>query len=78
MKFTARTVFGITFILWALIFLPFFVPALNQLEPRILGLPFIVFYDLTLFAAHIGLLFLAKRYAWDEFTADSKEEETNK
>lgn len=73
MKFTARTVFGITVILWILLCLPFFVPALNTLEPRILGIPFIVFYDFVLYAAHIALMFLAKRYAWDEFTADSQE-----
>ena len=70
MKFTPKAVLAAELICWVLICLPFFVPALNTVDPKILGLPFLVVYDLVIIAAHTVLLFAAKKYAWDTFDAD--------
>lgn len=70
MKLTAKHVLLAEIICWVLICLPFIVESLNTIEPRILGLPFIVFYDVVIIAMHTFLLLAAKKYAWDTFDAD--------
>jgi len=76
---SAKHVFWTTLFLWVLLLLPFFVPALNTLEPHILGLPFIVFYDFTIIGLHIVLLFICKKYVWDPFDAvDVKKGDSDK
>jgi hypothetical protein len=74
MKFTAKHVCAITALLWLLLFLPFFVPELNTIEPHVLGLPFIVFYDFAIIFVHIALTFVAKKYTWDSFDKDAAKE----
>ena len=70
MKFTAKHVFIAEVLSWILIWLPFFVPAINKIEPRVLGLPFIVVYDIVIIALHTALLIFAKQFVWDTFDAD--------
>lgn len=70
MKLTAKQVLLAELLCWVLICLPFFVDSLNSIEPRILGMPFIVVYDLLIILMHTALLLVAKKYAWDTFDAD--------
>ncbi len=69
MKLTARFAFVSCLVIWGLILLPYFVPSLNTLTPKILGLPFVVFWQYALIALHIILCIVCKRYVWDTFDA---------
>ena len=53
-----------------MIFMPYFVPVLNTLTPRILGLPFIVFWQYLMISLHIVLCIICKKFIWDPFDAD--------
>lgn len=62
-KFVFFSVVGI----WILAVLPFFVPAINSIEPRILGLPFVVVWEFIVLALHILLVVVSALYVWDTF-----------
>lgn len=63
----AKHIFWFTVVLWIFAYLPFFVPAINSLEPHVLGLPFVVFYEFVIIAIHIAELFVCAKYVWDPF-----------
>ena len=73
MKLTSRGVFWICIGIWAFVFLPYFIPSLNVLSPRILGLPFTVFWQYFAIAVHIVVLVLANKYVWDAFDGECEE-----
>lgn len=74
MKFSAKFVFVCTVVIWVLLVLPFFIPALNRIDPKVLGLPFVVFWQYALIAAHIVLLVFSAYKVWDPFDAVETEE----
>ena len=43
------------------------MPAINSIEPRILGLPFVVVWEFIVLALHILLVVVSALYVWDTF-----------
>ncbi len=66
-KLTNNGVVVIHIIIWILAFAPSFIPALNTLEPHILGLPFVVFWEIFVWALQVAMLFITAKYVWDPF-----------
>ena len=73
MKLTAKFAFWSCAVIWVLILLPFFVPALNTITPHVLGLPFVVFWQYMLIALHLVLCVICQKYVWDPFEANNED-----
>lgn len=73
MKLSARFAFWACVVIWFFALLPFFVPALNTLEPLVLGLPFVVFWQYLMLVLHVILCVFCAKYVWDSFDANEKE-----
>lgn len=67
MKLTTKFALGACLVIWVMAVLPFFVPALNSMEPLVFGLPFVVFWEGLALVLHIVLLFICEKYVWDGF-----------
>lgn len=52
---------------FALVFAPYFVPALNSATPKILGLPFTVVYITIVMFLGCGIMYWASKNVWDGF-----------
>jgi hypothetical protein len=72
MRLTGRFAFWSCLIIWGLILLPFFIPALNTLTPKVLGLPFVVFWQYFLITLHFILCVVCAVCVWDPFDANQK------
>lgn len=67
MRPTAKLIFWICVVMWGTMLLPYVIPALNTIEPKIAGLPFTVIWQYLILAFHIALCFYCSKYVWDPF-----------
>lgn len=74
MKLSAKFAFWACAVIWALILLPYLVPVLNTIEPKILGLPFTVFWQYLLYILHLILCIVCKKCIWDPFETEEETE----
>lgn len=49
---------------------PYFVPALNRLEPKLFGIPFTITYVWVLVGLCCWLLYYLAKNVWDSYTPD--------
>lgn len=60
---------------WLMDSLPFFIPAMNTIEPKILGLPFVVVWQGLWIVIVLGICIFATANIWDNFDANGEEDE---
>lgn len=75
MKPSNKIAFTFMGIVWLLYLAPFFVPVLNQLEPRLFGLPFTVWFMWIVIVVSWVIAIWSSKKVWDPFEIEESEDD---